>query len=203
MNLLRQRISNTRAARGSGPDRNRVRRGQSMVELALILPLLVVLLSVVIEGGLMLNAWIRVNTAAKDATRFAVDAARPNEIGALVLEKLAGIDFGTSKEFTRSMELDVFMIKGKTTATCTLPDGAPNWVKTQIWDGDGSSSPPESPVITRQKILTGLASQGLTNCRNVPFAIVEVHYNYTPLLATLLARGAKIPMSSYAIIQQY
>ncbi len=65
-----------------------------MVEAALVLPLIVLFLSVVIEGGLALNAWIRVNTAARDATRFALDAARSQDVGSLVLTKLSGINFG-------------------------------------------------------------------------------------------------------------
>ena len=51
----------------------RKERGQSMVELALLLPLLVLMLSVIIEGGLAFNAWERVNTASRDATRFMLD----------------------------------------------------------------------------------------------------------------------------------
>ena len=51
-------------------------RGQSMTELALVLPVLVLLLSI-IEGGFAINAWIRVNSAARDATRFAMDPDAP------------------------------------------------------------------------------------------------------------------------------
>jgi hypothetical protein len=120
-----------------------------------------------------------------------------------VLEKLAGIEFGQSKEFTRSLELDVYIIKGRTNNLCQVPNASPYWVVDHRWDGDFSPSPPESVRITNTKIATALQSQGMSNCRDIPFTIVEVQYRYTPLFATLLARGAKLPMSSYAIIQQY
>src|SRR2546423_10607066 len=81
-------------------------RGQSMVELALLLPILVMILSVAIEGGLALNSWIRVNTAARDATRFEYDTGPADQTAALVLDKLAGIDFGASGVMTGSRNLD-------------------------------------------------------------------------------------------------
>src|SRR6188474_1265966 len=83
------------------------KRGQSTVEMALVLPLIVVLLSIVIEAGLALNTWIRVNTAARDATRFALDAGRPGDIASLVLNKMEGFN-------TSSNVLDVYIITGTT-----------------------------------------------------------------------------------------
>jgi hypothetical protein len=177
---------------------SRRERGQSLVEVALVLPMLVVLLSIVIEGGLALNAWIRVNTAARDATRFAADAARPDEVASLVLNKLGGIDFGSSREFTRSMELDVYIIKGTTGVTSTIT----TWNVDHRWDGN-SGGVSETPVVQRSTIQTRLQSQGTTAARSIPFTIVEVQYNYTPLLATLFSGNAKLLMTSYALIQQY
>jgi hypothetical protein len=39
--------------------------------------------------------------------------------------------------------------------------------------------------------------------RNMPFIVVEVDFQYSPLLATLVARGSYLPMTSYAIMQMY
>ena len=48
-------------------------RGQSMVELALLFPLLLILLSGVIEFGFILNQYLTIMDAARNAARFASD----------------------------------------------------------------------------------------------------------------------------------
>jgi hypothetical protein len=196
---LRKTIS-----RRTGPaGKNGRTRGQSAVELAMLLPLLVLLFSTVIEGGLAINGWIRVNTAARDATRFAVDAGRDADIQTLVLNKLKGIDFGSSPSITGSLQLDIYVIRGTT-------DGSGNISSTQ-WPNSGVGpaithpygSRSGGPNIQRTSIQSRLASQGSGPSQNVKFTIVEVDYQYTPLLATLISPGTRLPMSSYAIVQQY
>ena len=170
------------------------KRGQSVVELAVLLPLLMVLFSIIIEGGLAINGWIRVNTAARDATRFKVDAGRPDDVVTLVQNKLKGIDFGSSSNYTNTQYLDVYIIAGAT-------DGSGN---VSTWTADHRyGSRTGGPNITSATIRTRLWSQGGTAAQNVSFTIVEVDYQYTPLLATLIAPGTKLPMSSFAIVQQY
>ena len=178
------------------PTRNE-RRGQSLVELALLLPMLVLLLSVVIEAGLMLNAWLRVNTASRDATRFLLDQGRQGDITNLVLYKLKGVDFGSSKELTGSTNIDIYKIVGTTTITGTIPNNTANWKSDHIY---GRSS--GGPTITRAAIETRLRSQGGSSANNVAFVIVEVDFKYTPVLASLITPGTKIPMSNYAIIRK-
>lgn len=173
------------------------RRGQSLVEMALILPLLALFLSVVIEGGLALNAWIRVNTAARDATRFALDAGRPDGVTSLTLSKLAGIDFGSSREISGSGNLDVWIINGLTDASGNIPNDSAHWKVTHSWDGDGMGG---NPVVTRTAIQSRLATLG--DPGNIPFVITEVDFMYTPLLSYLIAPNARLPMSSYAIMEQ-
>ena len=186
---------NRRSRRPNG--KHRRASGQSAVELAMLLPLLVLLFSTVIEGGLAINGWIRVNTAARDATRFAVDAGRDTDIQTLVLNKLKGIDFGTSQSITGSLQLDIYVIKAST-------DGS-GVVSTSEWNAFthpyGSRS--GGPNLQRTTIQSRLASQGAAASQNVKFTIVEVDYQYTPLLATLLSPGTRLPMSSFAIVQQY
>jgi hypothetical protein len=111
-----------------------------MVEFALLLPLLLALLAVIIEAGLALNAWIRVNTAARDATRFAMDSGRPNDTASLALDKLMGVDFGTSREISGSTNLDVYIVTGSTGAAGTIT----SWSVDHRYDGNSDSS---SPVV--------------------------------------------------------
>ena len=167
-----------------------------MVELSLTLPLLMILLSVIVEGGLALNAWMRVNTAARDATRFAMDSGRPNDTGSLVLTKLTGIDFGTSSTFTQTKNVDIFIITASTGADGTIN----SWSVNHVYDGIANSQ--NTPLVQQSTIQARLNSQGFTVSQSVNLTIVEVDYIYTPVVGTLLAGGAKIPMSNYAMVQE-
>jgi len=53
--------------------RNERTRGQSMIELALLFPLMLILLSGLIEFGFMLNVYLTLMDAARNAARFASD----------------------------------------------------------------------------------------------------------------------------------
>ncbi|MGA7732522.1 MAG: TadE/TadG family type IV pilus assembly protein [Chloroflexia bacterium] len=172
------------------------RRGQSMVELALLLPLLVLLLSVVVEGGLAFNAWVRVNTAARDATRFALDQGRVGDTTNLVLFKLKGIDFGSSREVTGSVNIDIYRIQGSTNSSGNIPNDTNHWDPQHIYGVNNAA-----PRISRTTIETKLKAGG-ANANNIDFIIVEVDFRYTPILGSLISPGTKLPMTSYAIIQQ-
>src|SRR3712207_114754 len=112
MRLFRHTIRRGHKPGGNACDT--ARKGQSALEMALVLPVLVILFSTLIEGGLALNAWIRVTPAARDPPRFAMDAGRPNDTASLVLNKLAGVEFGSSRTFTQSTNIDVYIITGET-----------------------------------------------------------------------------------------
>ncbi len=169
-------------------------RGQSMVELAMLLPLLVLMLSAIIEGGLAFNAWERVNSASRDATRFMLDRGSAGQTVTLVLNKLQGIDFGSSSAMTGSLNLDIFSVQGATNGSGNIS----TWTQTQIYNGNGSSG--DAPNVTSASIQSKLQSVG--DATNISFVLVEVDFKYTPLLGTLIARNTQLPMSNYAIIQQ-
>jgi hypothetical protein len=174
--------------RGGGRQRESA-RGQSMVEAAFILPILLIILAVVLEGGLALNAWLRVQTAARDATRFALDAGRPAEITSLVHQKLVWMDHD---------QLNIYLIRGKTDSSGNIPRSNPFWVENHLWGGR-----PTAATITPQSIKERLGMTGSGYNGNVPFVIVEVNYVYVPTFIRVLTGEARIPMTSYAIIHQY
>ena len=172
----------------TGRSFRRARRGQSMIEAALLFPLLLLLFAVLVDAGLALNSWLRVNTAARDATRFVMDAGRPGETVSLVLEKLEGLDAG---------EINVYIIRGETTPAGALPATSANWNVSHAYGGG-----PNEPRLQREAIEAGLAVPGNPDAsRSLRFAIVEVTMNYSPFLGALLAPGSSLPMSSYALIQ--
>lgn len=187
-----------RAAGATTTGTRKKKRGQSVVELALLLPLLVMLLSIVVEAGLALNAWVRVSTAARDATRFVLDQGRQGDTVNLVLYKLKGVDFGSSSEITGSLNIDIFRISGATTITGSIPNTSANWKKDQIYNGNSSVG--DTPKIDNTTIEARLRSQGSAN--SISFVIVEVDFRYTPVLGSLISPGAQLPMTSYAIIQK-
>jgi len=62
-----------RAARARISRNQKLRRGQSLVEFTLMLPVLLIMLSGVIEAGFMLNAYLDVIDAARETARFAAN----------------------------------------------------------------------------------------------------------------------------------
>lgn len=177
---------------GSSRDKG---RGQSVVEMALTLPLLVLLFAVLIDGGLALNSWMRVNTAARDGTRFALDAGRNNDVRDLVMSKLNGLD---------ATQVDIYIIKDTTDANGTIqtPGGNGMWYPASVvyHYGPGNASKPnlQPGTIQNRLVVPGDATAN----KNVPFTIVEVDYQYATLLGSFIKRPT-ITMTSFAIVQQY
>lgn len=62
-----------RALRARLSHKSKIKRGQSLVEFTLLLPVLLVMLSGLIEFGFMLNSYLDVIDAARDTARFAAD----------------------------------------------------------------------------------------------------------------------------------
>ncbi len=171
----------------AAPARRRAQRGQGLTEFALIFPILLVLVSVIIEGGLAINAWLRVQTAARDGARFALDAGRPDDVATLVLNKLTGLD---------QSQVNVYIIKGSTNSSGLIP--ASNWTVDHRYGAD-----PAGPRVQRGTIETGLGGASNSSSRNIPFVVLEVDYVYQPSFLRLIIGNVNIPMTSYALIQQY
>jgi Flp pilus assembly protein TadG len=163
------------------------RRGQSIAEVTLVLPLLVILFSVIVEAGLALNTWNRVNTAARDATRFALDSGRPAGINQLVLYKLRGLD---------TNGLKIYLVNGTTDDYGDIN----NWTCSRTYPTTG---PCTNMTLDRDTVQRRLREENNNLDEKMPFTIVEVDYEYVPLLTTLVASGARLPMMSFAIVQQY
>ncbi len=63
-----------RIATTDAPVRKRRRRGQSLVEFTMLLPVLLIMLSGLIEFGILLNYYLDLIDAARKAARWAADA---------------------------------------------------------------------------------------------------------------------------------
>ncbi|HEX8228752.1 MAG TPA: TadE/TadG family type IV pilus assembly protein [Chloroflexia bacterium] len=169
----------------------RARRGQATVELALTMPLLALLLAVVIDGGLAINSWMRITTAARDGTRFAMDSGRPVDVKDLIMSKLPGLDAG---------EVDIYLISGKTNPGGNIPcTSCSNWNVVYHYGPGPATGHTVQPLQIRERLRVAGDEQADDE---LPFTLVEVDYVYEPFLGKLLG-NLTIPMSSYAIVEQY
>ena len=80
-----------RIATTDAPVRKRRRRGQSLVEFTMLLPVLLIMLSGVIEFGILLNYYLDLIDAAREAARWAADADPIRDI--------TGTYVGTNNQF--------------------------------------------------------------------------------------------------------
>lgn len=184
----------------AGPARNgtRARRGQATVELALTMPLLALLLAVVIDGGLAINSWMRVTTAARDGTRFALDAGKSTDVKDLIMSKLPGLD---------ANQVDIYIISGETNSSGNIPCNAASlssntcaeWKVTYHYGPNTLTGYKVDPDDIRERLRVASDSSADDD---LPFKLVEVNYVYEPFLGKILG-NTTIPMSSYAIVQQY
>jgi Flp pilus assembly protein TadG len=67
-------------------------KGQSLVEFAIILPLLLLLVIGIIEFGMMLNSYLAINNAAREGARAGIVGSRNDEIQNLILSTSPALD---------------------------------------------------------------------------------------------------------------
>jgi hypothetical protein len=155
------------------------------------MPLLALLLAVVIDGGLAINSWLRVTTAARDGTRFALDAGRSVDVKDLILTKLPGLD---------ANQINIYIISGKTNSGGNIPcTGCSNWNVIYHYGPGSATGNKVQPDQIRERLRVNSDSSADDN---LPFTLVEVDYVYEPFLGKILG-NVTIPMSSYAIVEQY
>jgi hypothetical protein len=167
---------------------NHRKQGQSVVEMALLMPVLIFILAIILDGGVALNAWLRVNTAARDGTRFVLDSGREADLRDLVLTKLQGLT---------NSAIDIYLIQGHTDGEGEITEE--NWEVTHVY-GDREGG----PSVTRAEIEEAMQTpEAAVVRRDAPFTIVEVDYVHAPLFLEFILGRQQLPMSSYAIVHQY
>ena len=159
-------------------------RGQSLVEFALILPILLLLLLGIIEGARIIWAYITVQNAAREATRYAV-AGQPlvdGEPWVLSNEPMDGpdndrVDFIKAKavELALGLNVDVYGT-GPYTDSYRAQATTPNALGVAVWGQEAGD---------RDAIPDHAGEQGLN-------VMVEMYYNVTmldPLYAAIIPNG--------------
>ena len=163
----------------------RARRGQSLVEFTVMLPVLLIMISGVIEIGFMLNYYLDLIDAAREATRWAAsddpvhDAAGtwvdPNptfysEVRQVALDSLDAGSGGqiSLDDASDDIVISAFAVSGGT-ITARFPGGYPDGVS---WKGNHTSAFTTAEV---QALLDPAAA-------NTGIVLVEIYYDYHMIL---------------------
>ena len=117
------------------PKSNQKKRsvGQSMVEFALALPILLLLIFGIIEFGRMLQAWLALENGARFAVRFAVTGSYDPQYCEEAANALSGIYTPQQilgDDYTNSGTVDLINADGPTTFDCRVSE---TWVESQSW----------------------------------------------------------------------
>ena len=67
-------------------------KGQSLVETALVLPIILIILMGIIDFGMMFNNYIVIGNAAREGARGAATGASDNEVGGMVADAAGSLD---------------------------------------------------------------------------------------------------------------
>lgn len=149
------------------PRPHRGRDGQALVEFALVIPLFILLLTAVIEFGLVLNAVLAINFASREASLVAAEAGDEIDADCLILD---------SVEQSINAPADHALVK-----------------QVRIFRSDKAGNPLESSTYTRGG-NTSCPQPGGTTI-SVPYSPVNGSMNYPPdkrcnILAGCLNLGA-------------
>lgn len=71
---------------------NRIRKGQSMVEFALVLPIIIILLVGIFEFGQIFNAFLQINHASREGARVGALRGTDGEIETVVRASASTLD---------------------------------------------------------------------------------------------------------------
>jgi len=162
--------------------------GQGLVEMALILPFLLVLVIGIVELGIALNRQLTVVNAAREGARFGATGAKPSDIYFETKE-------ATSKmfDFTETNAV-IVVIHAETN-----DDGTDFEEWTEKIYPEGSTV----PHVTPPEVLAELQAEGQENAENVKLVAVDVEYDHQSLLGLPFvgALAGQIPIGSWTVMR--
>lgn len=161
-------------------------RGQGLVEMALVLPLLLLLVVGAVELGMALNRQITVVNAAREGARFGAAGASPDDIREAVLSATSQMF-----DFTEGDSV-VFVIHAEVNDE---GDDFAEWI-VNAWP-EGADAPHVAP----REVLAELRAEG--DAKGVKLVIVDVEYDHRSLLGLPFvgAVADRIPVGSWAAMR--
>jgi len=161
-------------------------RGQGLVEMAFILPFLLVLVVGIVELGAALNRQIVVVNAAREGARFGAQGATPGDIHTQT-------QLATSQMFDFNEENAVIAV-----IQATTDDDGEDFAK---WEKDVYPADAAVPHVTPEKVLEELQAEG--DAANIRLVIVDVEYDHEAILGFpfVSALMGEIPIGSWAAMR--
>ena len=164
--------------------------GQSLVETALFLPILLAIMVSVVEVGNSLNNFLTLENATREGARFGAGGGTDAGINQVVTSTLnLRLDMNASNT-------DVFVIRGETNGDGTAIE---SWTETHTY----GSAPPATSGVSQAQVLADLQSQGVGNAAGLQFVAAAAHYDLKSMLGVPLVSNLSqiIPMSAYSVMQ--
>lgn len=156
-----------------------------MVELALLLPLLLALLLMSVEGGLYLGEYITVVNSAREGARYLLDGGDDAGLPAIT----RGVGRGLTVDASR---FDVWAVRG-------AMDVAGAVTITSITHPAGAG--PALPAITSATLQSQLSASGILPTGMLRFVLVEVAYRHESMTGTLVLPAGFLTLRSYSLIR--
>ncbi len=185
----------------------RGKRGQSLAEFALVLPVLLLILAGVLEVSNLLTAYNRIQLAAREGARFGAAGGTDSGVADIVKQTLA-------QDMTiDSAQMSVLVVRPVVEATSTT-----NW----NWSGHTVALPWGTAVacvygtdcterVDPATVLTDLKGEGTNSqwqaINGSRMVVVAVYYRVTTLLNLPFFRipgeaSGRVPLSAYSVIEQ-
>jgi Flp pilus assembly protein TadG len=92
-------------------------RGQSMVEFAVMLPLLILIVMAILEFGMIMNSYLAINNAAREGARLGIVGGTDDQIRSIILSTSPSL---TSQDLTIVITPDSLSRKSGDTLKITL-----------------------------------------------------------------------------------
>jgi len=205
------------------------RRGQSFVEVAIFLPILLILLSGLVEFGFMLNEYLNLLDGPREAARLAVDFSPRTNLNhddpifyeSVGLEAITAVNPITLNAATDDVVISVFGLTGNTVTNRYPTEGGVSSVNgqwsLQYWCANyletttevGALLAPKCAGFTGSFHTSRFSNAGVENLVsgmdtvNMGVVLVEVFYSYHMALAlpwiTVFVPNP-MPVSSYTIM---
>ncbi len=162
-------------------------KGQSLVEMAFALPILMFLVVGIIELGYAMNAYMQTVNAAREGARFGSMGGSDDAITSIVQGATSGlVQYGedNTKLWIARVEID---------DDCTVSDVTP---------GLTLNAPFEANPVTVEEIVGQLQAQGGDYC-GLSFVAVDLHYRSASFLGLPMVKqlSEAVPMRSLAVMR--
>jgi Flp pilus assembly protein TadG len=166
-------------------------KGQSLVETAFALPILLMLAVGIVELGYALNAYIQTVNAAREGARFGSMGGNNEAVTSIVQGAPSYL-----KSYDESNS-DLYVVRAELTGT------APNCtMESFTCEPTLNSSVLDTSCPTQDEILARLASQELTDC-DLDVIAVDLYYRSSSLLGLPLVKqlSEAVPMRSLTVMR--